>query len=111
MRSSAGNNNPWLVAVIIALPVFLEVLDTTIANVSLRNIAGSLGAGQSDSNWVITSYLVANAVILPLSGWLGDVLGRKKFFILCVLLFTVANLFCGLSTSLPALIFWNRDSV
>jgi DHA2 family multidrug resistance protein len=106
VRSSAGNNNPWLVAVIIALPVFLEVLDTTIANVSLRNIAGSLGAGQSDSNWVITSYLVANAVILPLSGWLGDVLGRKKFFTLCVLLFTVANLFCGMATSLPVLIFW-----
>jgi DHA2 family multidrug resistance protein len=105
-RSSAGNINPWLLAVIVAMPVFLEVLDTTIANVALRNIAGSLGAGQSESNWVITSYLVANAVILPLSGWLGDILGRKTFFVLCVILFAVANLFCGLATSMSALIFW-----
>lgn len=103
-RSAVGLHNPWLVAVVVALPVFLELLDTTIANVALRNIAGSLSSGTEESTWVITSYLVANAIVLPVSGWLCDVVGRKRFFMACVAMFTVASLLCGTATSFPALI-------
>jgi MFS family permease len=94
-RSSVGEHNPWLITVIIAIPVFLEILDTTIANVALGHIAGGLGAGVDESTWVITSYLVANAVILPISGWLSEVIGRKQFYVLCVALFTLASFLCG----------------
>jgi len=96
--------NPWLVVLVASLATFMEVLDTTITNVSLRHIAGSLGAGQDESTWVITSYLVANGIILPLSGWLSDVFGRKKYFIFCILGFTLSSFFCGASTSLITLI-------
>lgn len=98
--------NPWLIAVVVSLATFMEVLDTTITNVSLRNIAGNLGAGQDESTWVLTSYLVANGIILPLSGWLSDVMGRKLFFISCILGFTAASFFCGAATSLGALVIF-----
>ena len=101
--------NPWLVAIVVSLATFMEVLDTTITNVSLRNIAGSLGAGQDESTWVLTSYLVANGIILPLSGWLSDVLGRKRFFIGCILGFTLASFFCGAATSLAGLVCNQRN--
>jgi DHA2 family multidrug resistance protein len=98
--------NPLLVAVIVSLAAFMEVLDTTITNVSLRHIAGSLGAGQDESTWVLTSYLVANGIILPLSGWLSDAVGRKRYFIACIIGFTVASFFCGAATSLNMLVIY-----
>jgi DHA2 family multidrug resistance protein len=96
--------NPWVVACVVSLATFMEVLDTTITNVSLSHIAGSLGASQDESTWVLTSYLVANGIVLPLSGWLADVMGRKRFFMLCIGAFTVASLFCGVATSLGMLV-------
>ncbi|HSV15495.1 MAG TPA: DHA2 family efflux MFS transporter permease subunit [Tepidisphaeraceae bacterium] len=96
--------NPWLIAVIVSMATFMEVLDTSIANVSLRYIAGSLAAGIDESTWVLTSYLVSNAIILPVSGWLATRIGRKRFYMLCVALFTVSSLLCGLAPSLSFLI-------
>jgi len=84
----------------------MEVLDTSIANVALPHIAGSLSAGQDESTWVLTSYLVSNAIVLPISAWASDRMGRKRFYMTCVLLFTLSSLLCGLSTSLPMLIFF-----
>jgi len=103
-RSAAGDRNPWLIAVVVSIATFMQVLDTSIANVALRNIAGSLAAGVDESTWVITSYLVASAVIVPVSGWLSDVIGRKRFYMLCVGTFTACSLLCGLAPSLPLLI-------
>jgi DHA2 family multidrug resistance protein len=105
-RSAAGNRNPWLVAVVVSIATFMVVLDTAIANVSLRYIAGSLAASVDESTWVVTTYLIANAVVLPASGWLSNVVGRKRFYMLCVAIFTVSSLFCGLAPSLGALIFF-----
>jgi DHA2 family multidrug resistance protein len=105
-RSAAGEHNPWLIAVVVSIATFMLVLDTSIANVALRHIAGSLAAGVDESTWVITTYLVANAVILPVSGWLSSVVGRKRFYMLCVVVFTASSLLCGLATSLPMLIFF-----
>jgi DHA2 family multidrug resistance protein len=105
-RSAAGDHNPWLVAVIVSMATFMEVLDTSIANVSLQHIAGSMAASQDESTWVLTSYLVSNAVILPISGWLSKVIGRKRFYMSCVALFGVSSLLCGLAPSLPMLIFF-----
>jgi len=96
--------NPWLIAVAVIVPTFMEVLDTTIANVALRYIAGGLSAPATDSEWVITSYLAANAIILPISGWLGMRLGRRNYFLLSILIFTIASALCGAATSLTALI-------
>src|SRR5213082_339912 len=96
--------NPWVIALAVTLATFMEVLDTSIANVALPHIAGSLSAGQDESTWVLTSYLVANAIILPMSGWLSSILGRKRFYMLCVATFTTASVLCGLATSLPMLI-------
>ncbi|HUB27002.1 MAG TPA: DHA2 family efflux MFS transporter permease subunit, partial [Tepidisphaeraceae bacterium] len=96
--------SPWLVAVAVVIPAFMEVLDTTIANVALRYIAGGLSAPVTDSEWVITSYLAANAIILPISGWLGAHLGRRNYFLLSIGTFTFASAMCGLSTSLNMLI-------
>jgi DHA2 family multidrug resistance protein len=98
--------NPWLVAIVVSLAAFMEVLDTTITNVSLSHIAGTLGASQNESTWVLTSYLVANGIVLPLSGWLSGVMGRKRFFMLCIAAFTVASFACGISSSLSMLIFF-----
>src|SRR5208282_5426695 len=105
-RSAAGDRNPWLVAVVVSIATFMVVLDTAIANVSLRYIAGSFGASIDESTWVLTTYLIANAVVLPASGWLSNVIGRKRFYMLCVAMFTVSSLFCGLAPSLGALIFF-----
>ena len=99
-RSAAGPNSPWLLAVVVSIATFMEVLDTTIANVALRHIAGSLAAGQDESTYIVTSYLVSNAIILPISGWLSNVLGRKRFYMGCVALFTVASIACAFATSL-----------
>ncbi|HVT89664.1 MAG TPA: DHA2 family efflux MFS transporter permease subunit [Tepidisphaeraceae bacterium] len=96
--------NPWLIAVAVVIPTFMEVLDTTIANVALRYIAGGLSSPSSDSEWVITSYLAANAIILPISGWLGTRLGRRNYFLLSIATFTIASVLCGMASSLHALI-------
>ena len=98
--------NPWLVAVVVSLATFMEVLDTTITNVSLTHIAGELSATQDESTWILTSYLVANGIVLPLSGWLAGVLGRKRFFMICIAAFTVASFACGVATSLGELIIF-----
>jgi DHA2 family multidrug resistance protein len=91
---------PWLVALAVLVPTFMEVLDTTIANVALRYIAGGLSAAVTDSEWVITSYLAANAIVLPISGWLSSHLGRRNYFLLSIAVFTLASALCGLATSL-----------
>src|SRR4030081_3666406 len=105
-RSAAGNRNPWLVAVVISIATFMQVLDTSIANVALRNIAGSLAGGIDESTWVLTSYLVASAVILPISGWLSGVIGRKRYYMFCVAIFTASSLLCALAPTLSALIIF-----
>jgi MFS transporter, DHA2 family, multidrug resistance protein len=105
-RSAAGDRNPWLVAVVVSIATFMVVLDTAIANVSLRYIAGSMAASVDESTWVVTTYLIANAVVLPASGWLSNVIGRKRFYMICVALFTISSLLCGLAPSLGALIFF-----
>jgi len=96
--------NPWIVALAVVIPTFMEVLDTTIANVALRHIAGGLSAAVTDGEWVITSYLAANAIILPISGWLSVRLGRRNYFLLSILVFTIASALCGMATSLGVLI-------
>lgn len=96
--------NPWIVAIAVLIPTFMEVLDTTIANVALRYMAGGLSAPASDSEWVITSYLAANAIVLPISGWLALRLGRRNYFLLSIAVFTLASLLCGMATSLGMLI-------
>ena len=96
--------NPWVVAVAVVIPTFMEVLDTTIANVALRYIAGGLSSPATDSEWVITSYLAANAIVLPISGWLSARLGRRNYFLLSILVFTIASALCGMATSLNMLI-------
>ncbi len=103
-RSPAGPYNPWMVAVMVALAPLMEVLDTTIANVSLPHIAGSLGISQSESTWVLTSYLVSNSIILPISGWLANVVGRKRFFQISTALFIIASVLCASSTSIQMLV-------
>ena len=98
--------NPWLVALAVVIPTFMEVLDTTIANVALRYIAGGLSAAVTDSEWVITSYLAANAIILPISGWLASHLGRRNYFLLSIAVFTISSVLCGMATSLSQLILF-----
>jgi DHA2 family multidrug resistance protein len=98
--------NPWLIAVVVALAAFMEVLDTSIANVALPYMAGSLGASNDQSTWVLTSYLVSNAIILPISGWLAGALGRKRFFMACLGIFTMSSLLCGLAPSLEVLLLF-----
>src|SRR6266702_3578538 len=96
--------NPWVVAMTVTLATFMEVLDTSIANVALPHIAGNLVATSDESTWVQTSYLVSNAIILPMSGWLSTRIGRKRFYMACVVLFTLSSMLCGFATSLPMLI-------
>src|ERR1700753_35146 len=98
--------NPWFVAVVVSMATFMEVLDTSIANVSLGHIAGNLGAGHDESTWVLTSYLVSNAIIIPISGWLSSVMGRKRFYMTCVALFTISSFLCGIAPSLGWLLFF-----
>src|SRR6476660_9606715 len=98
--------NPWVIALAVTLATFMEVLDTSIANVSLPHIAGSLSAGTDESTWVLTSYLVSNAIVLPLSGWISSIIGRKRFYMSCVPIFTISSLLCGLAPNLGMLIFF-----
>lgn len=105
-RPAAPAFNPWIIALTVTLATFMEILDTSIANVALPHISGSLGAGQDESTWVLTSYLVANAIILPMSSWLSLIVGRKRFYMSCVFLFTLSSMMCGFAPSLPLLIFF-----
>ena len=98
--------NPWLIAFAVVVPTFMEVLDTTIANVALRYIAGGISAAVTDSEWVITSYLAANAIILPISGWLAAHLGRRNYFLMSIAVFTISSVLCGMATSLGQLILF-----
>src|SRR6201984_2908846 len=99
------SHNPWLIALTVTLATFMEVLDTSIANVALPHIAGSLGGSQEEATWVLTSYLVYSAIWLPISGWLANRFGRKRFYMSCVVMFTVCSFLCGLAHTLPMLIF------
>ncbi len=99
-------HNPWAIALTVTLATFMEVLDTSIANVALPHIAGGLSAGQDESTWVLTSYLVSNAIILPISAWLATRMGRKRFYMMCVMLFTASSFLCGLAPSLGMLILF-----
>jgi DHA2 family multidrug resistance protein len=105
-RSAAGNRNPWVIAMVVSLATFMEVLDTTIANVSLRHIAGGLGSSQDESTWILTSYLISNAIVLPISGWLATLIGRKRFYMICVALFTASSFMCALAPNLGLMIFF-----
>jgi DHA2 family multidrug resistance protein len=105
-RSAAGDRSPYLIALVVSIATFMVVLDTAIANVALRYIAGSLAISVDESTWVVTTYLIANAVVLPVSGWLSNVIGRKRFYMICVAVFTIASLLCGLASSLNALILF-----
>jgi DHA2 family multidrug resistance protein len=101
-----GGHNPWVVALVVTMATFMEVLDTAIANVSLPHIAGNLSVSNAESTWVLTSYLVSNAVVLPTSGWLATRIGRKRFYLMCVLLFTVSSFLCGIAPNLGLLVFF-----
>jgi MFS transporter, DHA2 family, multidrug resistance protein len=98
--------NPWIIGIVVSMAAFMEVLDTSIANVALPHIAGNLGASNDESTWVLTSYLVSNAVVLPISGFLVGWLGRKRFFLACIALFTLSSLCCGIAPSLGMLLFF-----
>src|ERR1700752_952296 len=91
--------NPWIIGVVVSLAAFMEVLDTSIANVALPHIAGGLGSSNEESTWVLTSYLVANAIVLPISGFLVGLLGRKRSFLICITFFTVSSFLCGFAPS------------
>src|SRR5216683_3860695 len=96
--------NPWLIAASVMLATFMEVLDTSVANVALPHIAGNLSASTEESTWVLTSYLVSNAIMLPATNWLGRYFGRKRFLIFCIIVFTVSSALCGAAASLGMLI-------
>lgn len=100
----AKTTHPWLIAIVVSMATFMEVLDTTIVNVALAHIAGTLGVSQHESTWVLTSYLVSNAIILPISGWLANVIGRKRYFLICVVWFTMTSFACGAATTLGMLV-------
>src|SRR5512143_206330 len=102
----AAVRSPWLLAATVVVPTFMEVVDTTIAVVALRYIAGGLSATVDDGEWVLTSYLAANATILPISGWLSARLGRRNYFLLSIAVFTIASGLCGMATSLEQLILF-----
>ncbi len=106
LRMPDGTINPWVIAVTVTLATFMEVLDTSIANVALPHIAGNLSAGADESTWVLTSYLVSNAIVLPLSGWFSGLIGRKRFYMACVAVFTVSSFLCGLAPSLGVLVIF-----
>jgi DHA2 family multidrug resistance protein len=98
--------NPWLIALVVTLAAFMEILDTTIVNVALPHIAGSMSASNDEATWTLTSYLVANGIVLPISGWLGNVFGRKRYFLICLAMFTVCSFLCGIAASLGQLILF-----
>ncbi|HEY1707637.1 MAG TPA: DHA2 family efflux MFS transporter permease subunit [Rhizomicrobium sp.] len=103
-RSVAGGRNPWTIIAVISIATFMVVLDTSIANVALAHIAGSVSASYDEATWVITSFLISNAIVIPISGWLADVIGRKRYYMLSVTLFTLSSLLCGLAPSLGFLV-------
>jgi DHA2 family multidrug resistance protein len=98
--------NPWLLAVVVSIAAFMEFLDTSIANVALPYMAGSLGASNDESTWILTSYLASNAIVLPLSGWFARLFGRKRFFLICLAIFTLSSLLCGIAPNLGAIILF-----
>src|SRR5712672_3368266 len=98
--------NPWIIALAVMLATFMEVLDTSVANVALPHIAGSLASTTDEATWVLTAYLVANAIVLPLSGWFSTLFGRKRFYMVCVGIFTISSLLCGVAPTLGSLIFF-----
>ncbi len=104
MEEWKPKHNPWAIALTVTLATFMEVLDTSIANVALPHIAGSLGGSQEEATWVLTSYLVSSAIVLPISGWLSNRFGRKRFYMTCVAIFTICSFLCGLAPTLPFLI-------
>src|ERR1700682_6518573 len=106
LRTPEGKINPWVIAITVTLATFMEVLDTSIANVALPHISGNLSAGRDESTWVLTSYLVSNAIVLPLSGWFSSLIGRKRFYMSCVALFTISSFLCGLAPTLGVLVFF-----
>src|SRR5262245_45044300 len=99
-------SNPWLIAVVVALAAFMEILDTSIANVALPYMAGNLGVSNDESTWVLTSYLVSNAIVLPVSGWIAGAVGRKRLFMVCIGFFTLSSLLCGFAPSLAFLLLF-----
>ena len=99
-------SSPWWIAFTVMSATFMEVLDTSIANVALPHIAGSLGASTNEGTWVLTSYLVANAIVLPMGAWASSVMGRRNFFILCITIFTIASFLCGAAPTLPMLLLF-----
>ena len=99
-------SNPWAVAIVVTLAVFMEILDTTIVNVALPHVAGSLSSSYDESTWVLTSYLVANGIVLPISAFLSRVFGRKQFFLICIVMFTVCSFLCGIATELWQIILF-----
>jgi DHA2 family multidrug resistance protein len=104
VNKTSGQVNGWLIAPVVALAAFMEIMDISIANVSLPHIAGDLSSSQNESTWVLTSYLVTNAMVMPISGWLSNTFGRKRFFLICIASFTVASFLCGLAPNLGSLI-------
>jgi MFS transporter, DHA2 family, multidrug resistance protein len=105
-RGEYGDANPWIIAVLVAVATFMEVLDTTIANVALRYIAGGLAVSSDEASWVITTYLVANSIVLCASGWIARMFGRKNFFLACIGLFSVSSLLCGFAWNLQSLLLF-----
>src|ERR1700749_1979334 len=103
---SRGSPNPWLIAVLVSVATFMEVLDTTIANVALRYIAGGMGVSEDEASWVVTTYLVSNAIILTASAFLAELIGRKRFFLICLVLFTASSVLCGVAWSLQTLLLF-----
>jgi DHA2 family multidrug resistance protein len=101
--------NPWLIAIAVTLAAFMEVLDTTIVNVALPHIAGTMSVSYDEATWALTSYLVANGIVLPISAFLARTLGRKRYFLICIIAFTVCSLLCGLSNNLYELILPGRS--
>src|SRR5215475_12297292 len=101
-----GSVNPWFIAGTVTIAAFMELLDTSIANVALPYIGGGLGRSYDEVTWILTTYLVANAVVLPMTAWLSRLLGRKTYYLLCVVLFTISSLFCGLAPSLGFMLIW-----
>src|SRR5262249_15987728 len=102
----ARQRNPWAIALTVTIATFMEVLDTSIANVALPHIAGGLSASVNESTWVLTGYLVGNAIVLPLSAWMASIVGRKRFYMSCVALFTTSSLLCGFAPTLGILILF-----
>src|SRR5258705_9706933 len=104
--SGTGAVNPWVIAILVALASFMEVLDTTIANVALPYIAGGMGVSEDEASWVVTTYLVSNAVALTASSFLARLLGRKRFFLMCLALFTISSVLCGFAWNLQSLLMF-----